>query len=114
MTTPFRKELSIPGLINVVYQQISKIADPRQFRKDLTISLSDHLMSGLAIFGLKFPSLLDFDKRRNDLPISQNLKNLYRVNNPPSDTYLRERLDDVNPDDLRPVFTKLFALAETR
>ena len=112
MTTQFRKDLSVPGLINAVYHQVSKIADPRQFRKDSTISLSDHIMSGLAIFGLKFPSLLDFDKRRDDLPIRQNLKNLYHVNNPPSDTYLRERLDEVNPDDLRPVFTKLFALAQ--
>jgi hypothetical protein len=40
------------------------------------------------------------------------LKSLYHVNNPPSDTYLRERLDEVNPDDLRPVFTKFFALAQ--
>ena len=112
MAIPFRKDLSVPGLINAVYQQVSKIGDPHQFRKDPTISLSDHLMSGLAIFGLKFPSLLDFDKKRDDLPISQNLKNLYHVNNPPSDTYLRERLDEVNPDDLRPIFTKLFALAQ--
>lgn len=54
-------------------------------------------MSGLAISGLKFPSLLDFDKGRRDLPISQNLKNLYHVNNPSPDTYLRERLDELNP-----------------
>ncbi len=99
-------------MINTVYQQVSKIDDPRQFRKDPTIPLSDHLMSGLAVFGLKFPSLLDFDRRRSDLPIIQNLKNLYRVKNLPFDTYLRERLDEINTDDLRPLFTMLFALTQ--
>src|SRR5438105_13132994 len=98
MTPSFRKDLSAPGLLRAAYQQISEIPDPRKFRNDPAISLSDHLMSGLAIFGLKFPSLLDFDKKRADLPIVQNLKNLYHVYNPPSDTYLRERLDEVNPD----------------
>ncbi len=112
MSTSFRKDLSVPGLLNAVYQQVSKIPDPRQFRKDSAISLSDHLMSGIAIFGLKFPSLLDFDKKRTDLPVFQNLKNLYHVNKPPSDSYLRERLDQVNPDELRPIFTRLFALAQ--
>ncbi|MBA3603361.1 MAG: hypothetical protein H0W50_06920, partial [Parachlamydiaceae bacterium] len=112
MTASFRKNLSVPGLLNSVYEQVSKISDPRQFRKDPAISLSDHLMSGLAIFGLKFPSLLDFDKKRTDLPVIQNLKNLYHVNKPPSDTYLRERLDSLNPDELRSIFTRLFALAQ--
>lgn len=112
MTTLFRKDLSIPGLLRTVHQQVSKIVDPRQFRKDPTISLTDHLMSGLAIFSLKFPSLLDFDKKRTDLPVSKNLKNLYHVDKPPSDTYLRERLDMVEPNSLRPLFTKLFALAQ--
>jgi hypothetical protein len=36
-------------------------------------------MSGLAVFGLKCPSLLDFDKRRLDPTIKQNLHDLYRV-----------------------------------
>lgn len=112
MAITFRKSLSIPSLLRTVYQQVLKIDDPRQFGKDPNISLSDHLMSGLAIFGLKFPSLLDFDRKRTDLPVCQNLKNLYHVNKAPSDTYLRERLDVVNPKDLRPVFTKLFALTQ--
>ena len=112
MATLFRKNLSAPGLLNTVYKQVSRIDDPRQFRKNPSISLSDHLMSGIAIFGLKFPSLLDFDKKRRDHAIVRNLKNLYHVSNPPSDTYLRERLDEVDPNKLRPVFTKLFALAQ--
>lgn len=108
MASLFRKELSAPGLIRVVYHQFSKIVDPREFSKD-AIPIKDHLMSGLAVFGLKYPSLLDYDRKRKDPPTALNLRNLYHVKTPPSDTYLRERLDEVNPDTLRPAFKKVFA-----
>lgn len=66
-------------------------------------------MAGLAVFGLKCPSLLDFDKKRADPMIVQNLRDLYHISIPPSDTYLRERLDQVDPDCIRPAFKKVFA-----
>jgi hypothetical protein len=107
--TAFRKHLSAPGLLSIIHKQFSKIPDPREFTKNVTISITDHLMSGLAIFGLKCPSLLDYDRKRSDEVIAKNLRNLYLVNNPPSDTYLRERLDHVSPDHIRPAFKKVFA-----
>jgi len=109
MSSSFRKHLSAPGLIKTVYHYFSKIPDPREFSKNGFTPLSSHLMSGLAIFGLKFPSLLDYDRKRKDKVIEHNLRDLYHVENPPSDTYLRERLDQVDPDALRPAFKKLFA-----
>lgn len=105
----FRKHLSIPGLIKTVHQQFSKIPDPRNFRREGSIPLKDHLMSGLAVFGLKCPSLLDYDRSRSDEATALNLRDLYLVEAPPSDTYLRERLDEVNPDALRPAFKRVFA-----
>lgn len=107
--TAFRKQLSAPGLISIIHEQFLKISDPRKFAKKPTISIVDHLMSGLAVFGLKCPSLLQYDRQRSDNVVAQNLRDLYHVENPPSDTYLRERLDHVNPDDIRPAFKKLFA-----
>ncbi|MCK5612321.1 hypothetical protein KAR91_61180 [Candidatus Pacearchaeota archaeon] len=104
-----RKHLSASGLLKIVYQQFSKIPDVLNFSRNVSISLSDHLMSGLAVFGLKCPSLLDFDKRRSDNVIAQNLRDLYHVKTAPCDTYLRERLDQVDPDSLRSAFTKVFA-----
>jgi len=108
--TTFRKDLSAPGLISILHKQFSKVHDPREFTKKVTISITDHLMSGLAVFGLKCPSLLDFDRKRSDSVIAQNLRDLYHINNAPSDTYLRERLDNVDPDHIRPAFKKIFAL----
>lgn len=69
-------------------------------------------MSGLAIFGLKYASLLQFDKARADEVITHNLKQLYGVEHVPCDTTMRERLDDVAPDSLRKAFKKLFALIQ--
>ena len=105
----FRKQLSAPGLFSIIHRQFSKVPDPREFTKDVTISITDHLMSGLAVFGLKCPSLLAYDRKRSDNVVAQNLRNLYYINNPPSDTYLRERLDHIDPEHIRPVFKRILA-----
>jgi len=107
--TLFRKDLSIPSLISHIHKVFSKITDPRPLAKS-SISIVDHLMSGLAVFGLKCSSLLEYDRKREAETTKQNLRNLYKVNTPPSDTYLRERLDEVNPDSIRPAFKKIFSL----
>lgn len=109
MKTFFRKHLSMPGLIKTVHKQFSKILDPREFVRNITIPITDHLMSGLAIFGLKCPSLLDYDRKRVDIAIAQNLKDLYFVDKPPCDAYLADRLDEVDPNSIRPAFKKVFA-----
>jgi hypothetical protein len=99
-----RKHLSAPGLLKTIRHQFSQIPDPRP---RANISLSDCLMSGLAIFGLKYPSLLQFDQDKET--IKSNLRTLYGNKHIPSDTYLRERLDEVDPTLLRKAFTQVFA-----
>ena len=66
-------------------------------------------MSGLAVFGLKYPSLLAYERQRQETATDKNLRDLYYVNKAPCDTYLRERLDPVDPKHLRSSFKKLFA-----
>ena len=109
MTSTLRKHLSAPGLIAIIHRQFSKVPDPREPAKKNFMPIVDHLMSGLAVFGLKCPSLLNFDRKRSDPAIEHNLRDLYHVGNAPSDTYLRERLDEINPNHLRPAFKKVFA-----
>ena len=67
-------------------------------------SLSDVMMSGLAVFSLKFPSLLKFDEQRNEARIRANLKSLFRVEQAPCDTQLRSVCDQVNPAEIRSPF----------
>jgi len=107
MDTPIRKSLCADSLISTIYKHFQKIPDPRELKGNAAISFTDVLMSGLAVFGLKFPSLLQYDQNRKIL--DHNLLNLYHINSPPSDTYMRERLDELNPSLIRPAFKKIFA-----
>lgn len=66
-------------------------------------------MSALAIFGLKIPSLLKFDTEHRKNPAkAHNIKKLYQVEQIPCDTYMRERLDEVEPKGIRKIFKKIF------
>jgi len=107
MNVAVRKFLCADALISAVYHRFQKIPDPRKLPSNVPISFTDVLMSGLAVFGLKFPSLLQYDQKRETL--DHNLRDLYHINRPPSDTYLRERLDELDPVYLRPAFRKIFA-----
>ena len=73
-------------------------------------SWQDCIMSGLAIYGFKFPSLLQFEKAKTAEPmIRRNLRTLYGVEKAPSDTCLRERLDKISHQKLRCSFKTIFA-----
>src|SRR5260370_811552 len=61
-------------------------------------------MSACAMFSLKAPSLLAFDKERAE----GNLHTIYGIQHVPCDTQMRKILDPVSPKGLRPVFTSLF------
>ncbi len=70
-------------------------------------------MSGLAVFGLKYPSLLQFQRdAREATTMAANLRTLYGIERAPSDTCFRERLDEVEPSRLRPLYTRLLALLQ--
>ena len=102
-----RRALSAPGLLRVVRACFDEVNDPVSGRR---FSLSDCLMSGLAVFGLKYPSLLQFDRdARTDEVVRANLRALYAIERAPCDTALRERLDEVDPRALRGVFKRVFA-----
>jgi hypothetical protein len=57
-----RKHLSADALFHLVRSGFATIPDPRN--EEVDISLTDTLMSAFAMFSLKAPSLLAFDKER--------------------------------------------------
>ena len=97
-----RKHLSADALFRSVRSGFAKIPDYRPGDPD--ISLTDALMSGFAMFSLKSPSLLAFDQERTE----GNLKTIYGIERAPCDTYMRETLDPVSPESLRPQFKSVF------
>ena len=62
-----------------------------------SFSARDCLMSALAIFTFKFPSMLQFDtaSHQNQKLIS-NLRNLFGVERAPTDSTLRRRIDEID------------------
>ena len=100
-----KKTLSMSGLLGVVRNVFDKVTRTVKRQK---ISMADCLMSALAMFGMKSPSLLAFDGPALEEPIRHNLQTLYEVDNPPSDTHMREVLDEVDPRTLRETFLSVF------
>ncbi len=99
-----RKNLNLDAMMATTHNLFANIVDHR--KREGKISLPDALMSGYAMFALKDPSLLAFDSRRNN--DEGNFRRVFGVQNVPSDTQLREILDPVDPELIRPLFSKLF------
>jgi hypothetical protein len=94
-----RQYLSADGLFQLVRRGFEKIKEHRPM--NIEISLEDALMSGFAMFALKDPSLLAFDRRRTK---PENLGRVFGIEAVPSDTQMRTILDEVAPESLRPLF----------
>jgi len=109
-----KKHLSATGMLRKVRAGFEEVPELLRSPKGVKarISLPDCLMSGLAVFGLKFPSLLQFDESYEDEAIKHNLKTLYGVNDAPCVPSKRERLDEVDPRTLRPAFASIFFLLQ--
>ena len=98
-----RKHLNADALFDSLHSDFAKVSDSR--KGDIDISMADALMSGFAVFSLKDPSLLAFDKRRGT---DENLRTIYRIENVPCDTQMRTILDEVNPEEIRSAYKNVF------
>ena len=99
-----RKDLSADALFKRLHAGFDKIPDSRS--GDPVISMGDALMSAFAMFSLKDPSLLAFDKRRHDP--NDNFRTIYGIEHVPCDAQMRDILDPVDPARLRPMFLDVF------
>jgi hypothetical protein len=97
-----RKHLSADALFRLVRSGFDNLPDHRS--SDAEISLTDALMSAFAVFSLKSPSLLAFDQERTE----GNLHTIYGIERVPCDTHMREQLDPISPEALRPLFKSVF------
>src|SRR5947209_19268090 len=96
-----RRHLHFDALVQLVRQRFARLPEQRRCPD---FSLTDTLTAGLALFSLKDPSLLAFCRRAVD----HNLRSVFGLQAIPSDTQMREILDEVGPDQFRPLFTDLF------
>jgi Transposase DDE domain len=96
-----RQHLHFDALIQLARHGFEKLPEQRRCP---AFSLADTLMAGLALFALKDPSLLAFQRRSLD----RNLRSVFGLKAIPSDTQMRVILDDMDPDRLRPLFKDVF------
>ena len=96
-----RRHLHFDALMQLARRGFEKLPEQRRCP---AFCLADTLMAGLALFSLKDPSLLAFQRRALD----HNLRTVFGLEAIPSDTQMREILDEVHPNQLRPVFKEVF------
>lgn len=99
--------LSCAKLHQIVRDSFSRMKETS--RRVRPISLLDNLTSGFAVFSLKYPSLLQFDNHSTEEIVKHNLHSVFKIDTIPSDTQMRERLDEVDPRGLRRAYTQLFS-----
>lgn len=97
-----RKHLHADALFRRIRAAFERFLDNRT--GDIVLSLADALMSAFAMFSLKDPSLLAFDKRRKDPEKVKNLKTIYHLDTVPCDTQMRAIVDPVNPDEFAAIY----------
>lgn len=94
---------------------IRKILSPLQeTRKESEYSLIDVCMLALAMFMLKEPSLLSFHRKAGEEELKKSLQNTFKIMSVPGQSQIRELLDDINPEEIRSVFTFLFGQISSR
>jgi Transposase DDE domain len=96
-----RRHLHFDALIQRVRERFEALPEQRRCP---SFPVADTLMAGLALFSLKDPSLLAFCSRALD----HNLRSVFGLQAIPSDTQMREILDEVPPKQIRPAFKDVF------
>lgn len=91
----------------MVSGRLTAVKDTRQKEKTHHC-LHDVAMSGLAMMFFQDPSLLQFQKRMEEVKQTSNLKSLFNVSSVPKDTCMRELLDEIDPDHIKPIFADFF------
>ncbi len=101
-----KKQSRFSYLLGEVQGMFTTIADHR--RSNASISMMDVLSSAFAMFSLKSPSLLSFEKRSQ--AEEGNLQSLYGISRICSDTQMREVLDRVDATALQIGFRRLYTV----
>lgn len=102
-----KKHLNFTALRRNLSETFKGIPDWRQQSK-LSISLHDALMSGFACMHFQDLSILQFQKRMQEEQHRNNLETLFDVKDIPKETQMREIIDGVKSDYLRPIFKDFY------
>jgi hypothetical protein len=101
------KSLTLEAIVDLLATTFGGVDDARA-AEQLSYSLPDTLMSGFAVMFFQHPSLLQFQRVMEKKRQRCNLQTIFGVHEVPSDTRMREILDEVKPEALRGVLPQLW------
>jgi len=101
-----RCEVSMDKLVDVIRQKLLSLPDPRN--RTISLSFHDLVMSGFAMFNLKYPSMHRFENQTESE--RENLKNLFKIEKLCSDSALKSNLDQIDPSILRELYSENLGL----
>jgi len=99
--------LSLEALVTLLSAHFSQIDDRRDSHR-INYSLHDTLMAGFAMFFFQHPSLLQFQTAMKEKRGRSNLETIFGVRHLPSETQMREMLDEVAVAELGQLLAVLF------
>jgi hypothetical protein len=102
-----KKDLRFGALLEVLRDAVSTIPDSRD-QERITYSLSDIYLSAFALFYVQDPSLLEFQRRCQEQVQQNNISTVFGVDAIPSDSQLRDVIDEHGNEAIREVFGKYF------
>lgn len=94
---------AVVDLLGTTAEQMPDARDPDA----ITYSMRDAVMSAFAVFFFQHPSLLEFERRHKQQRQRCNLETMFGVEAVPSDTRLRELLDEAPTEPVREVLGEL-------
>jgi hypothetical protein len=106
MHTP-KKHLSFSSLVDLFRKHLAGLTDTRQIHR-IQYTLADVGLSAFACMFFQDPSMLTFQKRLQDKKHLSNFNTLFGVTNIPESTQLRDVLDALPSEQLKPMFKKVF------
>ena len=98
------------SLYAALHSKFREIPDHRAGNS--SVPVADVVMSAMAVFVLRCPSLLQFEETRRRANGGDNMLNLFGVAKVPSDTQARTVLDRVDPGRISPTFKFLFGVLQ--
>ena len=106
-----KKHLRFSNLLKCLQEAINEIDDCRTAEKTI-YTLSDFYTCGFAIFFLQDKSVLEFQRRLQKEINRNNLCTVFNIKNLPSDTQLRDVIDNHSYKPIQKVFKQYFSILQ--
>lgn len=101
------KTLTFDAVIALLGAAAEQMPDPRN-QDAVRYSMRDAILSAFAVFFFQHPSLLEFERRHKLKRQRTNLETMFGATDVPSDSRLRDLVDEADPASVRGLLGELF------